>query len=91
MILFLQIAVALMAVILGLFLFFRPSWAIEFQIRFYAVINWRIEPISIAKEIRNTKLMGAFLVVSAILIVGYFLVFSSHLSLVPSSPRLRRM
>ena len=74
MILLVQIAVALMAVIIGLFLFFRPSQTIAFQIKFYAMINWRIEPISMPKEIRNTKWMGLFLAGSAILIGVYFIV-----------------
>jgi len=38
----------------------------EIQKKFYEKINWRIEPISMQKEIRNTKIMGAFLAVAAI-------------------------
>jgi hypothetical protein len=42
----------------GVFLFAKPLGAIEMQRRFYEKINWRIEPISVPKEIRNTKIMG---------------------------------
>ncbi|MCK9614830.1 MAG: hypothetical protein M0R48_04910 [Candidatus Omnitrophica bacterium] len=50
---------------IGLFLVIKPRQAIELQKNFYAKINWRIEPISFEKEIRNTRLMGFFLIVIA--------------------------
>jgi hypothetical protein len=55
----------------GLFVFFKPAAAIEFQRRFYEKINWRVEPISMPKEIRNTKIMGLFLVVISVAVVVY--------------------
>ena len=42
----------------GLFLSVKPELAIEIQKQFYAFINWRIEPISFVKELRNTRVMG---------------------------------
>ena len=51
---------------IGLFVFFKPELTIEIQRRFYEKLNWRIEPINMQKEIRNTKIMGAFLVAVAI-------------------------
>jgi hypothetical protein len=52
---------------LGLFLIIMPAGAIEIQRRFYASINWKIEPISQEKELRNTRLMGVFLIAVVIL------------------------
>ncbi len=49
----------------GLFLALKPRQAIELQKKFYTKINWNIEPISLGKEIRNTRLMGLFLIRSA--------------------------
>lgn len=70
-----QIIIAvLFAIIAGLFLFLKPAQAIEIQKRFYAKINWRIEPISLQKEIRNTKIMGISLVAAAILAAIYALI-----------------
>jgi len=43
---------------IGSFFIFKPELAIEIQRRFYAKINWRIEPISLKKELRNTRIMG---------------------------------
>ena len=57
--------------VVGVFLFFRPAEAIEVQRRFYEKINWRIEPISIPKEIRNTRIMGLFLVIISLAAVVY--------------------
>jgi hypothetical protein len=39
-------------------LIIKPEFDIEIQRRFYARINWRIEPVSLEKELRNTRLMG---------------------------------
>jgi hypothetical protein len=36
----------------------NPHLAIEIQRRFYEKINWNIEPISVSKEILNTRIMG---------------------------------
>lgn len=51
----------------------NPKLIIEFQIKFYKMINWRIEPISMSKEIRNTRIMGIFLVIVAIGTIAYTL------------------
>lgn len=61
-----QILVSVLSAALGLSIFFHPDLAIEIQRRFYAKINWRIEPISLQKELRNTKIMGIFLFVFSV-------------------------
>ena len=53
---------AVVAVFLGAGIFFKPSLVISWQQRFYEKINWRMEPISMPKEIKNTRLMGLFLI-----------------------------
>jgi len=57
------VCIVVIALCLGFFIFCYPQKSFEIQRRFYALINWRIEPISMQKEIRNTKLMGLFLIV----------------------------
>jgi hypothetical protein len=57
---------SILALFIGFFLAFNPRLTIELQRRFYAKINWRIEPISMSKEIRNTRLMGGFLIILTI-------------------------
>jgi hypothetical protein len=57
---------SIFGIVIGFFLAFNPQLAIELQRRFYAKINWRIEPISMSKEIRNTRLMGGFLIILTI-------------------------
>jgi hypothetical protein len=58
---------------IGLFLFLNPHQALEIQKRFYAAINWRIEPISLSKEIRNTRIIGLFLIFVSLLAAPFFL------------------
>ena len=65
------ISVAIPALLFGLWICLCPLQAFEIQKKFYALINWRIEPISLEKEIRNTKLMGFFLIVVVVLASVY--------------------
>jgi hypothetical protein len=57
-------------------MFSRPGSAIEIQRRFYEKINWRIEPVFMDKEIRNTKIMGILLLTVTLLALAYILAFS---------------
>ena len=59
---------------IGLFFFLRPNLSIEIQRRFYEKINWRIEPVSMQKEIRNTKIMGLFLIAILLLMIIYAII-----------------
>ena len=68
---FILAAFSAIGMITGLFVFLKPAQTIELQRKFYEMINWRIEPISMPKEIRNTRIMGLFLVVLSIVTVIY--------------------
>jgi hypothetical protein len=57
--------------LVGFLLVFNPQLAIELQRKFYAKINWKIEPISQSLEIRNTRLMGVFLILFCIATLVY--------------------
>jgi len=62
---------SLIGIGIGCFLMSRPAAAIECQRKFYLKINWRIEPVSMEKELRATRLMGlcVILVLAAVLIL----------------------
>ncbi|MCQ9205758.1 MAG: hypothetical protein NG737_05550, partial [Omnitrophica bacterium] len=72
-ILFLSIlaVVSVFSLGIGVFLIIKPDLAIEIQRIFYEKINWKMEPISMEKEIRNTKIMGLFLIIAVISIVAW--------------------
>jgi hypothetical protein len=59
--------------IAGLILSIKPASCIKWQIKFYEKINWRMEPINMQMEIRNTKIMGLFLIGAAIATIIYFM------------------
>ncbi len=61
-VLLIQVLISIVTICLGFFLFFKPAVAIELQRRFCEDINWRRGPVSMTKEIRNTKVMGLLLV-----------------------------
>ena len=68
------ILLSMISIMVGLFVFFKPVLTIEIQRKFYEKINWRIEPISMQKEIRNTKIMGIFLVALSVITLIFVLV-----------------
>lgn len=61
----------LACLLFGFFLFSKPGLAIELQRRFYEKINWKIEPVSMAKELRNTRIMGLAMVIITIAIAAF--------------------
>lgn len=70
---------AAVGIIVGLAMFFKTASLIEMQIKFYAKINWRMEPISMPKEIKNTKFMGLVLVTFCLLAIIYVKFFLRRL------------
>jgi len=66
--------VYLSALAAGLIMFLRPASVIAFQIKFYELINWRIQPISMPKEMRNTRIMGLLLILAPPAAIIYTLI-----------------
>lgn len=64
---FFGLIIAAISALIGFFCLKYPAKIINFQQNFYARINWRIEPISMEREIKNTKNMGVFMLVCGIL------------------------
>lgn len=58
---------------IGFFLVIKPALSIEIQQKFYAKINWKMEPISMPKEIRNTRIMGWLLIILLLAILVFIL------------------
>lgn len=50
--------VGVLAVMLGFILVRFPKKSIDAQIYFYSLINWRMEPIDLKREIHSTVWMG---------------------------------
>ncbi len=71
---FLQFAVAIIAIIFGVFLTLQPKRAIDIQIAFYRLINWKMEPVSMEKEIRNTRIMGLFVIICGIIFFIFIII-----------------
>jgi hypothetical protein len=53
----------IIGVVFGVWLLWQPKKSIDMQIAFYRLINCKIETISLAREIRNTRIMGASLLI----------------------------
>ncbi|MFH1305087.1 MAG: hypothetical protein ABIH74_01630 [Candidatus Omnitrophota bacterium] len=61
-------------VMFGMFLLCKPLQVIECQEKFYEMINWRIEPVSMEKELRHTRIMGIMLIITILLIMAYYFI-----------------
>lgn len=70
-----QLTIVIIGVVLGSLLIWKPKKAIDIQIAFYRLINWKIEPISMKKEIRNTRIMGLAVLILAIIALVYIVIF----------------
>jgi len=64
---YVQLTIAVIAIVFGALIAWKPKKTIEIQTALYRPLNWRLEPISMEKEIRNTRIMGL-----AVLILGIF-------------------
>lgn len=54
----------------------RPDLAIEIQRKFYKRINWDMTPISMKKELRNTRMLGGGLLIISFVLVVFLYLFS---------------
>ncbi|MDP2980487.1 MAG: hypothetical protein Q8N67_00265 [Candidatus Omnitrophota bacterium] len=68
-----RLTVAVIAIAFGALIAWKPKKTIDIQIALYRPFNWKIEPISMEKEIRNTRIMGIVVFILGILSLGYIL------------------
>ncbi|MGB2706220.1 MAG: hypothetical protein WBC74_05150 [Candidatus Omnitrophota bacterium] len=52
----------------------KPKKVIEIQIALYRPFNWKIEPISMEKEIRNTRIMGMVVFILGVISLVYIII-----------------
>ena len=71
-----QLTVSTVAILFGALIAWKPRKTIDVQTALYRPFNWKLEPISMEKEIRNTRLMGLTLV--SIGIVSFSLAYIIH-------------
>ena len=66
-----QLALVVLTGGTGVFLWAKPEKCIRMQINFYRYINWIMEPVSMEKEIRNTRFMGVAVLACVLLLLAY--------------------
>ena len=71
--LYLQLVFVILAMALGIWYLRQPDRVIEMQKAFYRLFNWNLEPISMTKEIRNTRIMGAAVIILGIVTLIYII------------------
>jgi hypothetical protein len=68
-----QLTMVVIAIVFGALVAWKPKKTIDIQIALYRPFNWKIEPISMEKEIRNTRIMGLAVLILGILSLVYIL------------------
>jgi hypothetical protein len=71
----LPVICSLIGLLVGILFALKPELLIRLQIKFYEKINWRMSPISMPLELRNTRLMGFILIafsLLALVILSFF-------------------
>lgn len=68
-----QLTIVAIATLFGALVAWKPKKTIDIQIALYRPFNWKIEPISMEKEIRNTRIMGLTVVILGMLSLIYIL------------------
>jgi hypothetical protein len=68
-----QLTIVVIAIAFGGLIAWKPKKIIDMQIALYQPFNWKIEPISMEKEIRNTRIMGLAVLVLGILSLSFIL------------------
>lgn len=68
-----QLTIITMMIVFGALIAWKPKKTIDIQIAIYRHFNWKVEPISMEKEIRNTRVMGFVVLILSILSLSYIL------------------
>ena len=68
-----QLSIVVVVIVFGALVAWKPRKTIDMQIALYRPCNWKIEPISMEKEIRNTRIMGLVVLVLGVSALLYVL------------------
>jgi hypothetical protein len=68
-----QLAIVVVITAFGALVTLMPRRVIDLQAALYRSANWKLEPIDMAREVRNTRIMGLVVLVLGVLALGYIL------------------
>jgi hypothetical protein len=68
-----QLVVAVFVTAFGVLIALKPKKTIDIQIAIYKPFNWKIEPIDMQREIKNTRIMGMIVLALGIISLVYIL------------------
>lgn len=68
-----QLTIVAIVIVFGVLVAWKPKKIIDMQTALYRPFNWRLEPISMEKEIKNTRLMGLVLLILGVISLIYIL------------------
>lgn len=69
-----QLTIVVLVILFGALVAWKPKKVIDIQIALYRPFNWKIEPISMEKEIRNTRTMGRVVLILGLVAFLYIIV-----------------
>lgn len=69
-----SLMIVVIGMIFGALITWKPKKAIDIQIALYKPFNWKLEPIDMDKEIRNTRIMGMTVLILTVISLVYILI-----------------
>lgn len=68
-----RLTIVVIAIVFGALVAWKPKKTIDIQTALYRPFNWKLEPISMEKEIKNTRIMGLTVLILGTLSLIYIL------------------
>ena len=68
-----KLTIVVITIVFGALLAWKPKKTIDIQTALYRPFNWKLEPISMEKEIKNTRIMGLVVLILGTLSLIYIL------------------
>ena len=66
-----QLTILVIVSVFGVLIAWKSKKIIEIQTAIYRPFNWKLEPVSMEKGIRNTRIMGLIVLIAGVLALVY--------------------
>jgi len=68
-----KLTIVVIAIVFGALVVWKPKKTIDIQTALYRPFNWKLEPISMEREIKNTRIMGMTVLILGVISLIYIL------------------
>ena len=66
---YIQITIMIIGMVFGILLMWQPRKLINIEIALYKAFDWELKPVSMERQVRNTRTMGVIVFVVALVLL----------------------